>query len=572
MNLLYKQLIKEIFKNKIFAILMFILTFCTSFIYFFVHFSIDGNMNILNSLSSLSEHQLLYKNALSSNTILARNILVVFIALTSFVFCMFFYRFFKQNSKEIGCLKSLGFKDSDLCNCFVAFSALISILGGILGLGLGYLVSDVLLQAGSISYQVTNLVKTINVSSAIIGILLPTAILCFITFLSYFFIKGKDMAFLISPITDNASYNALLRTANKLADICPTENKFSIRIALRKPITLLLMLIAVISFSVMFILAYSLNLSSQKVYDSQTLGHNYLFEAHFDAPKYLETSMPNTMPYLDAPVKLEFSNSTIEQQVIGIKNNSSLFEFIDDKGNIIPAPASGEVIINPALRDIYGLKQGDTVTLWTGNRSEIFTISYIAFNAKLNSVYIAPSDLESLLGLHSNSYTGILSMENNFYAFSVITREQKIADLERDFVSNRISAVINQVIGCLMGCILIFLALLLNFQDNTRDIFILSLMGYRPNVIRSKLVDIYRPIIWIFFLLTLWPSIEIVKNILKSLSIQIGDYMPFQTNIFVIAGIFVLLNIIYFLVQFTFNLGINNIIKSDKLYEYTNND
>ena len=195
------------------------------------------------------------------------------------MFSVCFYRFFKQNSKEIGCLKSLGFKDSDLCNCFVAFSALISILGGILGLGLGYLVSDVLLQAGSISYQVTNLVKTINVSSAIIGILLPTAILCFITFLSYFFIKGKDMAFLISPITDNASYNALLRTANKLADICPTENKFSIRIALRKPITLLLMLIAVISFSVMFILAYSLNLSSQKVYDSQTLGHNYLFGA-----------------------------------------------------------------------------------------------------------------------------------------------------------------------------------------------------------------------------------------------------------------------------------------------------
>lgn len=55
----------------------------------------------------------------------------------------------------------------------------------------------------------------------------------------------------------------------------------------------------------------------------------------------------------------------------------------------------------------------------------------------------------------------------------VISREQRIDDLNRNAVSNNISAIINQATGALAGCILIFLALYVNFQDNTRDMLIL---------------------------------------------------------------------------------------------------
>lgn len=572
MNLLNKQLIKEIMKNKIFVSLMFILTSFTSFMYFFVHFSIDGNMRLLNALSTLNEHQVLYQNALISNTILARNILIAFILLTGFVFCMFFYRFFNKNSKQLGCLKALGFKDNALRRCFTRFSAIISIFGSLLGLGIGYFAADILLQAGMSSYQVTHLIKSVNISSVLIGILLPVAIFCLITMLTYYVIEDKEIALLLSPRSDNCSYPVLLRMAHKIATLCPTKNQLSVRLALRKPISLLLILIAITSFSVMFILAYSLNLSSQKVYESQTLGYHYLFDTHFDNPQLLESPLTDSMPYLSALGTLENTKSTLEQQVISFKSNSALFELIDDKGNVISPPTSGEVVISPALQELYSLNPGDSIALRIGDNSQDLIISHIAFNAKLNSIYIASSDLENLLLLPPHSYTGMWSMENHFNELTVITQQQRITDLERNFVSNRMSAVINQVIGCLLGCILLFLALLLNFQDSTRDILILNLMGYKIPAIRKVLIDLYKPIVWISFMLTLWPSIQIVKAILRSLSIQIGDYMPFQTNIFVIAGIFLILNIIYILVQFTFNLGIKKIIKTDKLYEYTSND
>ena len=91
--------------------------------------------------------------------------------------------------------------------------------------------------------------------------------------------------------------------------------------------------------------------------------------------------------------------------------------------------------------------------------------------------------------------------------------------LQRDATSNKTSAVINQVIGAIIGCILLFLALYLNFQDNQRDMSILSLLGYSQKEIRKMLVYIYRPIVWAAFMITLIPGILTARAVQKALSI-----------------------------------------------------
>lgn len=164
------------------------------------------------------------------------------------------------------------------------------------------------------------------------------------------------------------------------------------------------------------------------------------------------------------------------------------------------------------------------MTITVGEKQRSMEISGIAFNAKAGCVYVSMDELSEVLSLSAGSYTGIL----------------------------------------------LFLALLLNFQDSTQDILILHLMEYEVKSIRKMMIDIYRPILWLSFLLTLLPVVQIVKAILKSLSQQIDDYMPFQTNVLVIAGVFILLNAIYFLVQGTFNLGIGQIIKKENISDYVN--
>jgi putative ABC transport system permease protein len=218
---------------------------------------------------------------------------------------------------------------------------------------------------------------------------------------------------------------------------------------------------------------------------------------------------------------------------------------------------------------LYGFKTGDALVLTINDQDYIVNV-HIAANATSNCVYLAKDTLIKILNLPESSYNGVLSMEPLGNGGTVTTQSQKLEELDRASVSNRSSAVINQVIGCTVGCILLYLALLLNFQDSTRDILILHLMGFKAKDIKRMLINIYKPILWVSFFITLWPGILLAQTIQKSLSIQTGDYMPFQINILIIGVVFILLNVIYFMVQATFNSGIRRVIKKEEIPEYTN--
>lgn len=159
MGLVYKQLYKQMIKDKVFITLLFVLIMLTSACFFFGMFSIDGNMEVLNALDSLTQNQQLYKAALSSNTFLTYHFFASTIGLSAFVFVMFFYRFFRANKRQMGCIKTLGFKDNLLQLVFVAFTAAFSFTASLAGLFGGYFLSDLLINANSRTYLVTGLTK-----------------------------------------------------------------------------------------------------------------------------------------------------------------------------------------------------------------------------------------------------------------------------------------------------------------------------------------------------------------------------------------------------------------------------
>lgn len=576
MKLICKHLMKELLKNRIFIILLLILTAATSFLYFFVAFSVDGNLALLNN-HALTREQILYQNALLSNQILAKNVLCAFTALTGFIMFIFYYRFFQLNGKELGCIKALGFQDASLRCFFIFFSFIICSLGELIGMAAGYPAADILLAAGAKSYLVTEQTKGVTFINAAVGLLFPILIWSLITGLSYRLIQGKETGILMKGLQEQKAISLSFAAADKLSGLFPKKQRLPVRLSLRKPVSLLLLLISVMCFSVMFILGYSLNKSSQIVFDSQIAGHHYRYEESFDT---IQTSLPerfdkkSAAAYLNRKGSIHFKNNIAECTITGIDENPSLFQLLNRKGGPLDFPKSGEVVISQQLQDLYGLKSGDLLTLFFDDAEMNVKISGIAFNAKAGCIYVSRNELTSRLSLPSDAYSGILYLKENnststFSSSQTTTYEQKLAELDRNAVSNRMSAVINQIIGCFIGIIVLFLALYFNFQSSTKDILILHLMGYTAPRIREILIDIYKPVLNITFFITLLPCIKIVIMVLRSLSIQIGDYMPFYTNPFILLGILVLLNIIYFLVQFTFQTGIRKIIVKEDISQYT---
>lgn len=204
-----------------------------------------------------------------------------------------------------------------------------------------------------------------------------------------------------------------------------------------------------------------------------------------------------------------------------------------------------------------------------GGTAQRFTIADIAVNAVRNTVLVDKAQLAGFLGTSPSANNLVYGMAEAPGADEVVTRAEKVALLERGMVSNNNSSRMKQVIGFLTGCFLIFLALLINFQDNTRDILILHLMGHPPGAIRKMLVDVYKPILLVLFLISVVPGILVANAIQMSLSVQTQDYMPFTITPLTILIAFVLVFLIYFVVQLSFTLGVSSIIKREEIPEYT---
>lgn len=587
MRYVRKQLAGELCKDRVFVFLLLVLSAFTSAMYFFVHFSVDGNLRALEGLASWTEQQVLYRNGLISNGILARNVLLAFVGLTGFAFGLYFYRFFQGNQVELGCLKALGVTDGELGRYFALFAVCTALAGAVIGLAGGYAASDILIRAGEESYLVDGLVKGVNLGSLLVGLCSPPAAAGGVAIWAYGKIRGKETGILMAGGMGqlevaaggkdgdwNRYRKGMFRLADRAAGLVPEKHRLSVRLALRKPVPVLLILVSSSCFTIMFILAYSLTLSSGVIVRSQTEGHNYLYQTTFESPMIGGGESEGEVRFLAAPGVIEVGDCEIEQTIIGVEDSRDVFELMDMDEEILAVPKGDEVVVGNMLNELYGVEVGDEVTVIVldgetdggagGNNRMVkakmrMKVAGIAFNAASESIYIEKTALGTMLSLSDGAYSGIWSMKPPALSgwgarvpYMIQTHEEKLDVLRRDSVSNRSSAVINQVVGCFMGCILLYLALFLNFQDSIEEIQILRLMGYEPGEIRNMLIDIYRPVLWGAFFLTLWPGILMVKAVLKSLALQIGDYMPFQTNVLVIMGIFLLQNLVYWVVERSF--------------------
>lgn len=562
-GLIYKQLFKQMIKDKIFLLLLLLLTMLTAFSFFFVMGSIDGNMKILNRLQNLTASQQLYKSALHSNRILGFIFWLSLVSLSIIVFVMFFYRFFRANKKQIGCIKALGFKNSSLQFFFIAFTAVLSALGAILGLFGGYALSDILIRANSKTYDVTGLTKSISRFSLVIGLAASTIIFCIVALLCYGFVRNKEAGSLLAGNKGQNRFPATLKIADKISRIVPVNRRLSLRIALCKPLPVLLLFVSVMSFNVCIILGQSLNLSSAKIFDAQTTGHNYEYQIQYQEYKTADM-LSDAMIYIDSTSTITINNYELECTISGLYDINALYELKNKSNDLLITPNAGYVYINPGLSEIYGVKIGDVLAVTIADEQHQFIVGEIAANAQTNHIYISGEQLSEVLGITAGSYNGAFSADQ-LKGGTATSKEQRMEELKRNSVSNKTSAVINQATGILVGIILIFLALHISFQDNTHDILILSMLGHHAGYIRKLLLDVYLPVLWAVFVITLAPSMILARKIQNLLSVSTNDYMPFGINPLVIIIAFGLMNFIYYGVYAVFNLRIKKIIEKGEI-------
>jgi len=575
-RLLFKEAGRSLLKNRSYIALLSLLILLTSFMYFFVQFSIDNNRDtlrrIMRSGATLTEAQADLLAALEANTSLAWTFLLCFLAMSAFATFLFYRHYFGRHQREIGGFKALGFSNRVIVRTYAACTLILSTAASLTGALLGWIFSGVLLNAYTASYGIVDVEKGIHAVSLFYGVVLVISVLCAATVWSCATFGKKETALLIGDSDTSKENRTVNRIADKLSSIWPESRRISVRIALRKPVTCVLSLISVGVSMSLFMMSISLYMSSDKVYRSQTEGHHYAYDVRLDeiVQDDLGKSARSDL-YLKVPASIQLSGARepIQQHIVGLSGSGggNMLELHDRNKERLTVPEDNGIWIGPALEEVYGLQKGDTITLAISGEPYSAVIAGVAENAESNSIYIAKKLLTNWLGLPETSYNGYWSNElESSIPGQVTARADRLAALDKEVVSNRMSAVINQLLGCVAGLILIYLVLLLNFQDSKKEMLVLGLLGYRPKEINNMLISVYRPVMTLAFLLMLFPSIALCKEIHRSLSIQTGDYIPFQTNIGIILGLFIGIQLIYWIVEKAFAAKIGKIVRREAVF------
>ena len=580
MKLLNKHIKKYFLAQKTMLAILSLFLMGTSFLYYFVHFSVDKNLSRYRNVdtATLAENELKYLTALENNTVLVRYMTLSMSVVFLLILFLFITNTVKKNQANIGLLQSLGFTTYYIAGSTSGFFYVFAIIAILIGEVAGYFGSSILISANENTYGMELLSKGISFSNSIRLVAYLGGVVLIVPYIAFALAVGKDAALLMKKSDGLAGKPGIIE---KFIGFFKMKGGYKYKLTLKNISELLLIVTAIVTFSIMFVLSVSLLLSSREVMKSQREGREYSYVTEYDDMRIDEPEVEdsaeineadntdNLAYYIKYNAAINHSGEKISYNIIGIDSDNGLFSLYDKKHVVIDISNEEGIVLNPELSENYGIKVGDELSLEIGGKEVKLVATNIARNAGIKSMYISKEKLAALMNIDSAAYNAVLSNKAiDESASTSYSYEEKMEALSRDQTSNKASAIINQSIGVATGCLLIFLAIFIGLSSNTESILIFDLLGYDSKKINRILLDPYIVVANIIFVITLPICIFAAKRIQISTSLATGDYMPFQVSGFTIVYMFVILNLICFLVRAVFTRKIKKIIEGEKQAEY----
>ena len=438
---------------------------------------------------------------------------------------------------------------------------LIALPSYFLGMALGYFGSGILISANEHTYSVDNLVKGITSASLVKGTLVQILVVGLVTYLAFISFKKVDVALLMKRGDSKKVRPGIIE---KLIDKLRIKDGYCYKLTFKNGSELLLLLVAVATFSIMFALSMSLLASSKIILESQNQGRTYQYETVLDDYMVQKQDTDYGKYLLREDIKLFSRDETINYNLVGISDNNNGFSLLDKHGQNLDIAIDG-VVINPELVENYGIKIGDQIDVDIDGNIYPTKVEAVAANAGLKTIYINKAQMAEWLNINQGSYNMVLSQnpinENN------VALKNQILEVEHNQTSNKASAIINQSIGVLTGCLLIFLAVFIGLTGNTESILVFNLLGYDNKRINKILLNPYMVFANVIFIVTLPICIFVARKIQTATSLATGDYMPFSCNILAVLYMVLILNLICLLVREIFTFKIKKTVKNESQFE-----
>ena len=495
---------------------------------------------------------------------------VFFILVAALVCLTTMTRMVEEQRTQIGTLKALGYQRGAIMGKYLAYAALASIIGSVIGLAVGFkLFPMIIINAYRIMYELPNPVAPVHWGLA--AGCVAVSVLCMV--LTTFAASSKQTAEapsqLMRPKAPKAGKRVLLERVGFIWKRLNFSQKVTVRNIFRYKRRFLMTLVGISGCTALMLtgfgLKYAITSIGEKQYErvfiydtmvslDDTLSADELSDIA-DAIAEVE-EVEETLPISSRSIDVQTSADIQTIDLYVPQDPELLPEFIDlhERVSGEPLPLTDDaVIINEKLAKLLDVGVGDTITLVNPNgRLVPVTVNGIAENYALNYVYMTPALYQAEFR-EDPVYSTVLTnntadvqesvLSQTFLGLSDgvlgVTHTSSIADTFTNMLGSLNNIVWVIIISAgLLAIVVLYNLANINVNERMRELATIKVLGFFDREVTSYITRENTISSIIGLLIGLVLGIALEKFVVKTAEVDMVMFAPdISWDCFVFAGL-----------------------------------
>lgn len=436
---------------------------------------------------------------------LSQSMPILFLLIAAIVMAVLVARMVENDRTEIGILKALGYTTKKILLSYIKITLLIGIIGAILGMVIGGLISYQFTKVYTAFFEIPILVYNFDAKYLVIAFIIAIVLSSLAGIWG-----GRKVLKLMpqesmrpkSPAKGKKMFVEKFRFYNKLK----FTNKLVLRNIFRNKKRVLLIILGVAISFAMLLLPFSFyDLMDRMFIDQYTEVQVIDYDISFDnfvIEKDLEqikTSVDGNLEgYLEIPVDITSSDEKTTINVLGIDKDTEVFHLINSKGENISVN-DGEFYISEGFANANQIEKGDTVginVVYDDKLSTSVKVTDIVDQKLGSNAYMTNISLTEVFNYDeitngAEIYTGVYvqgeideeAIEQISFTNSILS-VNKLIETYEDFMG-LIYFMLGMLVlfGGIIAFVIIFVISIMNINERKPEFSSLRVLGLRNNEI-----------------------------------------------------------------------------------------
>lgn len=491
---------------------------------------------------------------------MALNFSPVLFCIVMAVIALVLSRKIKEEQKQIGTLSALGYRKKDIIRHYLVYSSIPAFIGSILGVVLGIVLTNPFSDFYFGDFETFPHTIDLYMQSIIVTIFVPFILFSIVAIYIVNRLLKNDTVDLLNGVVGKHNKKTRRFLVNSRLNF---KFKFRIRSIVSNILRTMVILFGIICASICVLFGFVLLDALDNTMDqakSDILYENSYYLGH------LSENIPNEADGV-IQVTCEVENKTTLFDIWGIDQKNDFIKLKTLSGAKVEY---GKYYMTEAAAEAFDIKAGDYLEfhdILTAEKHNIKIEDIV--DEKTNSIVYTSRENASVLRKCKASESNLiisgkdLDLEENL----VITKLSKTKMLKAaEKLVNIFIAMcyIIMVIGVVLGVMVVYLISDMLINENTSNITMLSVLGYRRKEINTMILNVNHLLVIIGFIISYPITLMISKASFKDSITTMGVYVPVSISVKSCVISFIIIVVSYLMVLFSLRKRVDkqNIIES----------